>query len=208
MRTRSKLFLAVASIVALAFTSAPAYAEEVSPEPRGNVSCWAELLPEGVASPTASPTQLCVEGTEKDLVEALAARDIIVADASPQGNVEVAQAQRMARAEGGAAARATYILARVWQDANFSGLSYLFTTDIGSGCSSHAFSINNLYDYNWPTLGFHRLDNSISSVQSASPCKTWLYSDINTTGSQYLVSGDSATLSWMNDVASSIRFTG
>ena len=67
MRTRSKLFLAVASIVALAFTSAPAYAEEVSPEPRGNVSCWAELLPEGVASPTASPTQLCVEGTEKDL---------------------------------------------------------------------------------------------------------------------------------------------
>lgn len=208
MRNRSKLLIAAASIATLVFTAAPAYAEGASSGLQVSESCWAELQPDGAKTPAPSTSQLCVDGTEEDLLEALADRNILVADASSEGRAEVNQAQEKARAEGAVAARATYILARVWQDANFSNRSYLFTTNVGSGCSSHAFSINDLGAYYYSGLGAWSLNNSISSVQSASPCKTWLYNDVNTTGSQYLVSGDSATLSWMNDLASSIRFTG
>ncbi|WP_153244041.1 hypothetical protein [Microbacterium sp. CBA3102] len=52
------------------------------------------------------------------------------------------------------------------------------------------------------------MKNSISSVQSASPCKTYLYNDVNLTGSVYKINGNAASLSWMDNLASSVNFTG
>lgn len=205
MLKRTKIIATTLTLVALVSMASPALAAGTSPASRADSSdkaCWALLAPEGEKSSATKEETFCVNGSEEDLLLALKTeRNIIVAESTAEGRAEVAAAQREARANGVVTPLATWVLARFWRDATYSGSSYLFTTTVGSGCSSHAFYAN-LYDYTYG--GLTTLDNDTSSVQSAAPCRTWLYVDANQSGSVYgPIAGSDPYVGWMNDQATS-----
>lgn len=202
---------ALAAGLMLAVTSATAASASTTHQASkypASKSCMAVLQPDGVKS-SEVPEPFCVDGDEQALLTALKdERNIVVAEATPEGRAEVQAEQRAAVLNGEIAPMATYVLAKVYNLTNYDAVSgsYLFTTTTGSGCSSHSFTMGDLRNYEW-SWG-KSLNNSISSVQSASPCKTVLYNDFDALGSSYLVTGNAATLSWMDNLASSIWFTG
>lgn len=150
----------------------------------------------------------CVESTADGFDDAYyAATGQIIAKNAADG-VRKSASRALAESDGYAPATVTYALGAFWIDANQSGYSHLWTTPYSDLCATHSYTVSDLRDYDWHFIG-PILNDSVSSLENGSGCSTWLYTDINQSGTVWKSGFNQFyNLSWMNDLASSVRWTG
>lgn len=173
--------------------------ERSSPNP---ASCWEELRPDGAES----NQEICVDGGEEDLRAAVLAETGKLlwteSGAVPQQKLDDAAALTRSTVT----VQATYILGRFWEHENYGGYTKYFSSSIANPCSSDTFYVDRLTSRYWGGSFRVHMNDQIDSVAPGPGCQVHLYVDTNQTGSVYSTTIDRPSISWMHDLASSIKF--
>lgn len=99
-------------------------------------------------------------------------------------------------------ARATYVLATFYADANYAGASLLITTQYPDLCGSHSYNGNSM-----PAGWNDRVSSYLGASVVAPLCLVKLYEHENRLGSSTSPAHSRSTLGVMNDATSSYRIS-
>lgn len=179
----------------------PATAATTQDSTTGAGSCWQELAPGG----GTSSDEICVDGNEAALAKKVLDQTgkVIVDGAATPQTVSRARTQVAAPAS----AQATYVLGEVYELANYKGYSKYWTTSHSGGCNGYIYKVPSLGSEHWGGSLMVQMNDQISAVQPGPGCYINLYVDASLKGSVWSTKTDKATISWMDDKASSISFT-
>ncbi|MFF2053460.1 hypothetical protein ACFVU2_17800 [Leifsonia sp. NPDC058194] len=181
------LLLAVGGALALAA------ALVVAPVAAGGAAAASEPAARSCSYDLATASLVCVDAGDDLDAAVLAEQHLVVTDpgaGSPAPAVDAAS-----RAAVPAAARATYVQVKLYDDAGYGGAYFQITNS--SACNgSTVYQFGPLSSVGW--------SGRVSSFASASGCTTKLWSGASYSGSSYGFASSASSLGSMNDQANSV----